>query len=554
MKRLTTHRTRVIFIAIIALLTLGLFLIILFFKISSPFKVSIYNYESYLDKKIITKLKQNYSYHAFTNLDEFTRAINNEKAVAGVGSDYQIAQLILEKKLRKINFAKLFNNSKFNDSTQIKNLYPEIVNKHFDLFEKFIIKKIRQINPENFQQTNWQNISHTKFLPFIYYDKNNNILGFEIDQKEGIDHFYEFLIPYFIMDKMVVYNTDKTPNKFTERSNLKSNENFNDLESLNSWKDIIKTLVSKYKNPRVYWTNWFQDNAMIGQFYGYESLNKLKYFSKQNEWADINHENFKEIINDWVSLVKDATGESIKNSKTNKLATDGQELVSSIIEPINGKADVSIMYNGDALDAYYGEDNFKKLGNIPHIGFKRPKNTYMNIDAWIISRETSENDADNLLKILYENVIKGAEYSLQDIEMKYLKEVLNLILEDNKLKKDVIINELFIDKNMSMPKNIKDIKKDFFAEYFDYFREAFETMNLPVVNNFHSINYTPGFKNVKNFIEKWYFLNKNQEVDKTALEIFNPEFNKKINHRIYQPLDLNLKTKIIDYYFQKTKS
>jgi len=56
-------------------------------------------------------------------------------------------------------------------------------------------------------------------------------------------------------------------------------------------------------------------------------------------------------------------------------------LVSSIIEPINGKADVSIMYNGDALDAYYGEDNFKKLGNIPHIGFKRPKNTYMNIDA-----------------------------------------------------------------------------------------------------------------------------------------------------------------------------
>gem|GEM_PF-4592317 len=33
---------------------------------------------------------------------------------------------------------------------------------------------------------------------------------------------------------MVVYNTDKSPNKSTERSNLKSNENFNDLESLNS--------------------------------------------------------------------------------------------------------------------------------------------------------------------------------------------------------------------------------------------------------------------------------------------------------------------------------
>lgn len=85
----------------------------------------------------------------------------------------------------------------------------------------------------------------------------------------------------------------------------------------------------------------------------------------------------------------------------------------------------------------------------------------MNIDAWIISRETSENDADNLLKILYENVIKGAEYSLQDIEIKYLKEVLNLISEGNKLKKDEIVNELFADKNMSMPKKLKTLKKIF---------------------------------------------------------------------------------------------
>ncbi|SYV90553.1 Uncharacterised protein, partial [Metamycoplasma alkalescens] len=40
------------------------------------------------------------------------------------------------------------------------------------------------------------------------------------------------------------------------------------------------------------------------------------------------------------------------------------------------------MYNGDALDAYYGQDNFASLPEKNNISFVRPKDTYMNIDAW----------------------------------------------------------------------------------------------------------------------------------------------------------------------------
>ncbi|CRH45742.1 Uncharacterised protein [Mycoplasmopsis arginini] len=55
--------------------------------------------------------------------------------------------------------------------------------------------------------------------------------------------------------------------------------------------------------------------------------------------------------------------------------------MSSIIEPINGKADIAIMYNGDALDAYYGKDNFASLEESNNISFVRPKYSYTNIDA-----------------------------------------------------------------------------------------------------------------------------------------------------------------------------
>ncbi|TPR53884.1 hypothetical protein [Metamycoplasma neophronis] len=551
-RRLTTHRTRLILISIFVVFTFGLFILILALKFANPFKVSIYNYESYLDKQIVNKLKKNYSYHVFTNLDEFTRAINNKKAVAGIGSDYQIAQLIYDKKLRKINF-ELAYGKKFNTDEDIKNNYPDLVNNQFNHFDNWIIEKIKKDNPQNNVQANWDKMNYDDFKPFLYKDEaTGKITGFEIDGKPGQDHFYHFLIPYFILDKMIVYNTDKEPSDSTSRSNLKPGSTFDDVKSQTTWEDIIKTLASKYKKPRVYWTNWFQDNAMIGEFYGYES-NKEPNYLVNGEWAPMAADNYKQIIDYFLKLVKTATSASIKDSNINKLVTDGQELVSSIIEPRDGKSDISIMYNGDALDAYYGKDNFERLGDDPHIGFIRPKHNYMNIDAWIISRDTDDEDANKLLKILHDNLFAGSFLSVKEIEKQYIDNVYKLLIENNN-NENYYIQNLYKNSQRTEAKDISEITEKFFKENYDFFQEAFADESLPVINNFNTINYTPGFANVNSFLEKWYFLNDNKIVDAKALEIFNPKSNSTVQHRAYQPLDLELKTLFIDYYYQKTKS
>ncbi|WP_369085793.1 hypothetical protein AB5V95_02520 [Metamycoplasma spumans] len=552
-KRRITHRTRLILISLIVIFTFGILVLITALKLTNPYKVSIYNYESYLDKGIVNKLKKNYSYHVFTNLDEFTRAINNKKAVAGVGSDYQIAQLVLDKKLRKINFEKAFNR-KFNSEDEITKLYPELVNEQFSYFDKWIIEKIKENNPQNTIQEKWETINYDYFKPFLYYDQSkNNILGFEIDGKAGIDHFYQFLIPYFILDKMIVYNIDKTPDETTSRNNIKENATFDDVSKQTTWEGIIKLLTSKYKNPHIYWTNWFLDNAMIGEFYGYESNKEPSYYAN-NQWKDINKSNYKQIIDYFVELVKNSTGFSIKNSNVNKLVTDGQELVSSIIEPKNGKSDISIMYNGDALDAYYGEDNFEILGTKPHISFIRPKNNYMNIDAWIISRDTEDKDANKFLENMYHDVFKGSEYSYEEIEKQYINNVYELLMKNDKSKENEYKDNLFNNSDLNKTKSLHEIDNNFFAENYNFFKEAFANENMPSILNFDTINYTPGFIGINEFLEKWYFLDNNKKVDTVALEIFNPKSNKTVKHRAYQPLDLELKTLVIDYYYQKTKS
>ncbi|WP_373435577.1 hypothetical protein [Metamycoplasma equirhinis] len=542
-----THKMRVILFSLLTVFVFIVFFIILGLKLSSPFKVSIYNYESYLDRKIIANLKKNYSYHTFTNLDEFTRAIKNKKAVAGVGSDYQIAQLILDNKLKKINFKKLFNNSNFDDN-EILNLYPKIVKENFSAFENWIINKIIEKNPTNFGYQEWKN--NKKIVsPFIYYSETNNVIGFEIDGEEGIDRFYQFLIPYFILDKMIVYNTDNSALDTSNRSNLKDNVNFNDIDEKETWFEIISSLKNKYKKTRVYWTNWFQDNAMIGQFYAHETLNINQQNS--NKWIELNKQNYKKVIDWFFEFVLMATGKSIKNPEFNKLATDGQELVSSIIEPINGKADISVMYNGDAMDAYYGNDNFEKLGNKPHIDFKRPKHSYVNIDAWIISKETDNYQADHFLKILGENLFYKGFASENEIENEYLKNVLTLIKNENK-NENINFDEM---KQLFLNGDTLN-KKMFYKKYFTFFKNAFTNSNLPFIQNFNTINYTPASKSTNDFLKKWYFLNENLEQDLKAIKIFDLEFenNGKTKYRIYQPLELELKTLIIDYYYETTKS
>ncbi|AWX42496.1 Uncharacterised protein [Metamycoplasma cloacale] len=513
--KLSPSVIRTILITIITVLTFGIFIGILSIKLNNPYHVSLYNYESYLSKKIIDKVKKNYSYHVFTEINEFTKAINTEKAVAGVGSDHQIAQLILENKIKKINFERIFGT---NNKEKIYEFYSPIVREHLDKFDKWIIEEVKRNNPDNIKN----GMKNGIFLPYLVYNEDGIIQGAEIDGQEGVDSFYQYLVPYFIQDKVIAYNIN---NKY--RPHLKDIENIQ-FENTD-WTTILKTLINKHNYNRTYWTNSYLDNAMIGQFYAHES-GKENYIV-DNKVVDITDENYKKILNYFTEFVYETTGATIKENDRNKLVTNGLELVNEIIEPASTKADIAIMYNGDSLDSYFSEDNFSKLTDT-QIKYIRPHNNYVLLDAWIISKSTNDDESNKLLDFMKENILMGSNETEENITNHFFEHLL---------------------KNINANLSIEEyLKPENFSKYYDTYKDSFDF--LPVIQNFDAINYTPAYLNVNNFLNKYYFKNADGTDDLIAKDIFTISNTDQVNHQIYQPINLKLKTKIVDYYYQITKS
>ena len=540
-----THKTKIILWSVLSVLLFSFFIFILIARIMSPFKVSIYNYESYLSLNVISKIKKEYSYHTFGEINEFTKAINTNKAVAGIGSDHQIAQLIIDNKIQKFDLKKIFGEDKENKfggdyKKYIYSYYEEILAKHLDNYDKKIIEIIQQKNPNNIK-----NRAHLIYQNEVDEKNKANPIAYDADGDGKADYFYEYLVPYFIQDKLIVYNTNT---KY--KPHLKDLDSIEaDLNNKETWLDIIQTLIKKHNYKRVHWTNSYLDNAMIGEFYATEE-NKKNYLNN-GIVENLTMNNYREIIDYFVEFVQEATGHSIKDANYNKLVTSGLDLVHDIIEPTTTKADIAIMYNGDALDSYYAEDNFASLKDV-QINYKRPKNNYMLLDAWIISKTVSKHEVDKLTDFLRDNVLVGTTYTKEDFHKKYFYNVFNKISATNKYTEDILMNHLFNDNDFLKPKDVNELDKKFFKENHEIFQDSFDFCDA--TENFNAVNYTPALSNLNRFLEKFYFKDENLEDDQVAMDIFKIENSSKVYHQSYQPLDLKLRTAMNDYYFEKTKS
>ncbi|ACF07415.1 Uncharacterised protein [Metamycoplasma arthritidis] len=529
--KLSPHAVRIILITFLVIVTCGLFFVAFAVKIKNPYQVSIYNYESYLSKKIIGDIKKKYSYHEFSEVNEFTKAINKQKAVAGIGSDHQIAQLILDQKIKKINFNKVYEDY---SSEKLLANYPKILRSHLEKYEQWIISKIKKENPTN-----------DKSRPHIVYDQDDSskIIGFEADMKPGVDHFYEYLIPYFMQDKVIAYNINK-----------KYRDHLKDIDSIvfkdTNWLTIIKTLVEKHNYKHISWTSSFLDNAMIGQFYATES--KIKNYLISGKITQLDNKNYKEVFDHFFNFVKEATGRDIRDVRTNKLITSGLELVNDIIEPSNQRADIAVMYNGDAVDSFYAKDNFEVLGDQQQIKYVRPKNNYMLLDAWIVSNAISDKDSDDFLEFGSKHIFKGSNLSMQELEKEYINQVYKNLVEEDGSKSKYYEENLFKNKDNNEIKTLEEISKSFYEENYDVFKDSFDFN--PSVANFDAVSYTPTYEGIIDFVKKYYFLKSDKKPNQEVVDLFSIEDNPNINRQIYQPLDLELRNKVTDYYYQKTKS
>ncbi len=399
------------------------------YKSVNPYKPAIYNYQSYVNPDMIPKIQKNYSYKEYKNNSEFNNAIDNNKAVGGISTDYMLVDLINSQKISKIPFKEAF------EITDPKAFYSDQTIKQLDFFDKFL-------------------------------GVDSEIKG-DVDGDGLIDHFYEYLIPIWLNNKVFMYNSNKIDHKIPDFNN--------DFSYINILKELSNKGVDVWS-----WTNAAIENSVIGS-----EISNDHTFN-----TELTNENYVQRIDEFAQIVERGTGFTMNNTKVNIFEDDSDIVLQSTID---SKSSIkgSYLFNGDALDAYWSEDNFS---NVPNgtIKIVKPKHSPSFIDGFVVSSSISEENQVKLLKEMNEVFFRGKFMTKEEISA------------------EIVTNE-GIDWNM-----------------------------LPSLSNFDYVNYTPTSKGEYDFILENYFQDEDEpEVVKSFYEI-------KANSIVpIHPLNEELQSKIV---------
>ena len=311
------------------------------YKSINPYKPTIYNYQSYVNPDLIPKIEENYSYREYKNNYEFNNAINNNKAIAGISTDYMIIDLINNNKISKIDFEGAFE---INDP---RSFYSDQTIKQLDYFDKYI-----GVNSEG-----------------------------DIDGDGVADKFWEYIIPIWLNNKVFVYNSNKI------------NHNIPDFNNDFSYTNILEKLTQKGADVWS-WTNAPIENSVIGSEISSDGFN-----------TTLTLENYVQRIDEFANIVKTGTGHEISDGIVNIFEDDSDVVLQSVID---SKSSIkgAYLFNGDALDAHWSEDNFSNVldGTVKLV---RPKNSPSFIDGFVVSSSISSEKQTELLKNMNDVFFKG---------------------------------------------------------------------------------------------------------------------------------------------------
>ncbi|QDF64924.1 hypothetical protein [Mycoplasma nasistruthionis] len=223
-------------------------------------------------------------------------------------------------------------------------------------------------------------------------------------------HLWEYFFPYYIQDMVVAYNVKKTP-----IDDAKKDEN--DAIDLSKYQDqpgyegetnsiinALKIVKDNIKNKSWIITDAIRDNMLYGSSYWLKADGQRTSADFTGEVTD---ETYKSLIDSFTNLIQDGTGYSAKDSKHITFNGDGLEVLETLVNPTRNDVAAAIMYNGDAIDAYYAEDNFPNNDKVADgdIRVIKPKQNILLVDGFILSSANSNADNDAYIEAARESFL-----------------------------------------------------------------------------------------------------------------------------------------------------
>lgn len=438
MKRFFSDKKRLLIIILWSIFSLGIVLVILLFKFLNPFKPSFYTYSSYADSETVKNINKHYTYKEYGTAKEFEYYFSNNKAISGVTSDYLIINLINSGKVAPIR----------KDIEQI-NKFPE------GLWDSFW-------SDEAIDQMNYYNsYIDQEILKNKYPEYGQNY----------IFKFSDFVVPYFINDRLIAFDTKKVMN------GLNLGINPLEFQKIPTLEEALKKLSEINDNIKIQWTKNEMENVAMGS-----TIN-----NPESEWdTKITNKNSETLLNNFAQIVQKGTGASMSDVKRNIFDNDSDIILNNLINPTS-KIKSAIIYNGDALDAYYGNDNFKEIIDGDRVRIIRTKYTLRILDCFIVTSSISNKERKVLLENFNQTLFNGMFYSEKKLE------------EINQIKNVYEMNGIM--------------------RIFDY------------------VNYTPAAKGPEQYIYNNYFLDDDGQQDEIARDIYKVSVTNEVLGIYVKPLD-----------------
>ncbi|WP_322876275.1 type 2 periplasmic-binding domain-containing protein [Mycoplasmopsis felis] len=546
-KRFIIFGASLLFLSTIFITTLTL-------KKNKSFKPSFYNYKSYMSNDNIEHLNNTFDYKEFDEINQFTNALINNKAAAGIGSDFLAAELANKGLISKLDYSILLN-------------LPELKNylKYDDYLKEFNELNIQLKNTKDQEQKAslnnkilkiQQNLNDSKkakelikqyvkltLRPEIWNHLNSYNLN---DNNELWEYFY----PYYSQDMVIAYNIKKVsinPENLDENQSIDISKYIDKFINTEPNKEIIQNpysiinllkIISENGYDKWVITDAVRDNMLYGSSYWPLPNGRTnEKFTGIVQEEDNNSKPYEILIDSFVDLIKDGTGFDIRNNKHITLKGDGLEIVNDLINPNRPDINAAIMYNGDAIDSYYGSDNFPNQVEDGEIRAIKPNQNILLVDGLVLSNKLNQETKDDFMH----NISTGYYSYLSKVIQKY-KSIFNQDLEQNF---DNLQNKL-------VENHIIEIWKDFKTnELSEQWNDLNNDVIINFVNKIASIIDLSSQENNQEFINFYdlrqkYLKKAEQDINKNDAINYSSYLMKEFLNKNYSDFMNNLVNKILE--------